>query len=103
MAREVSLGGVGKNPAIDKLIRVSPAQFTSTAKRQLEANVLRASNSRAHALPRAPFSAVVSNAFRNETSANNVLQLMSQQFKRPQTERFLVALGTLPLRNGNFR
>ena len=98
MAREVSLGGVGKNPSIDRLTRVSPAQFTSIAKKQLEADVIRTPNSRAYALPRTPFSGVISSAFRNETAIENVFRLMSQRFKRLEGERFLAA-STLPLKN----
>ena len=81
MARNVILGGVGKNPSIDALMRVSPGKFSAIARKELDAAVIKAPNDRALALPSGAFSAVVSGAFANETSTNNVIRLMSQRVK----------------------
>jgi hypothetical protein len=99
MAKEVSLGGIGKNPSIDQLTQVSPAKFISVATRQLETKAFRVSNNRANALPRIRFSAAISSAFRNENSTNNVLNLMLQRFERPESKRFLTSIEVQSLRN----
>ena len=99
MARNVSLGGIGKNPSIDRLIQVNPTQFASVAREQLEARVIRLPNERAHALRRISFSTAISTAFRSENSANNVFNLMLQRLKRPEAVSLLTGMGIQPLIN----
>jgi len=99
MAREVTIGGVGKNPSIDKLTQVNPAQFSTAARKQLEKIVIREANRRASALPRRKFSAIVSGAFRDEETTNAVFRLMSERIKRPEAKKYLDAMDTRTCRD----
>ena len=89
MARDVSLGGVGKNPSIDQLTQANPAQFASAVKERLELKAIQPPNERAEALFGAPFAPAIARALGSESSGNDVIDYLRHRIRGSEARALL--------------